>query len=237
MRTARSHAGSGHPGARTRPPRRAAVRVRVVRCLDRVVRDGDPSPATYGGARGRGTVPHRRAEGVERDAAQAQPREVRAALRPRPYPAREPAGRPRGRRALARARHLALVGRADRVPRLADAGVLPRGAVPVDRDGNGRPRRSHVGEPRRIVRARVQPACPARARRSRADPRRGVPDRPGRRGENVGRAPAVPRGSPRGRRGDRRRRGGTPARMLRSDARAPARGRTVDALDATGPSV
>ena len=53
----------------------------------------DPPPAAHRGARGRGAVPRRRAEGLERDAAQAQPGEVRAALRARPRAARQPAGR------------------------------------------------------------------------------------------------------------------------------------------------
>ena len=43
--------------------------------------------------------------------------------------ARQPAGRARGCRAVARARHLALFGRAGDRPRLADARVLPRGPV------------------------------------------------------------------------------------------------------------
>ena len=79
--------------------------------------------------RGRGAVPHRRAEGLERDAAQAQPGEERAAVRSRPRPAGQPAGRARRRRALARARHLALVGRAHHPSRLAAARVLRRREV------------------------------------------------------------------------------------------------------------
>ncbi len=55
-----------------------------------------------------------RPEGLVGDAAQAQPRRLRAHLRPRPRRARPGARRPRERRAVARARHLALVGRARR---------------------------------------------------------------------------------------------------------------------------
>ena len=100
------------------------VRVRVDRREHRVVRARDPAPAAHRGPRGRGGVPRGRAEGLERDAAQAQPDQVGAAVRPGPRAARQPAGRARRRRALARARHLALVGRAHHRPRLADARVL-----------------------------------------------------------------------------------------------------------------
>ena len=113
--------GAGDPGARPRPSRRAAVRVRVARRDDRGVRARDPPPPAHRGARGRGAVPRRGAEGLERDAPQAQPGQVRAALRARAGAARQRAGRARERRAVARARHLALVGRADRAPRLVAA--------------------------------------------------------------------------------------------------------------------
>ena len=46
--------GAGDAGARPRPPRRSAVRVRVGRRDDRVVRARDPAPAAHRGARGRG---------------------------------------------------------------------------------------------------------------------------------------------------------------------------------------
>ena len=51
-------------------------------------------------------------EGIQRDAAQAQPDHERARRRPRPAAARLRAGGPRERRAVARARHLAFLGRA-----------------------------------------------------------------------------------------------------------------------------
>ena len=112
--------GAGHAGDRPRP--------RTPSCSTRARRSAppieafatrDPPPPAHRGARGRGAVPRRRAEGLERDAAQAQPGEGRAALRARPGAARQPAGRARERRAVARARHLALVGRAHHPPRLA----------------------------------------------------------------------------------------------------------------------
>ena len=61
-----------HPGRPARPPRRAAAGDRARGRRAGALRDRDPPPAAHGGARGRGAVP-RRPEGVERDAAQAQP--------------------------------------------------------------------------------------------------------------------------------------------------------------------
>ena len=70
------HAGAGHPGDRPRPPRRVPVRVRVGRGASiEAFATRDPPPPAHRGARGRGAVPRRRAEGLERDAAQAQPGE------------------------------------------------------------------------------------------------------------------------------------------------------------------
>ena len=115
-----------------------------VGAIDRGVRARDPPPAAHRGRRGRGAVPRRRAEGLERDAPQAQPGEVRAAVRARACAAGEPAGRARGCRALARARHLALVGRAHHPPRLAAARVLRAGAVPDDRRRARRLPRAHA---------------------------------------------------------------------------------------------
>ncbi len=62
--SARAHAGARHPGARPRPSRRAALRVRVGRRDRRVVRARDPPPPAHRGARGRGAVPRRDAEGL-----------------------------------------------------------------------------------------------------------------------------------------------------------------------------
>ena len=84
------------------------------------LRDRDPPPAAHRGPRGRGAVPRRRAEGLERDAAQAQPDHHRAHHRPGARAARLRPGRRRERRALARARHLALRRRARRPARRDD---------------------------------------------------------------------------------------------------------------------
>src|SRR5439155_19171895 len=94
--------------------------------------------------------------------------------------------------ALARARHLALVGRAHRPRRLGAARLLRARAVRDDRPGNARASRSHAREPRLVVRARVQPAGAARAGRCRPHSSRGVPDRAARRHAHVGGAASVP---------------------------------------------
>ena len=106
-------AGRGHldAGRPARPPRRAAAGDRARRRGPRALRDRDPPPPAHGGARGRGAVP-RRPEGLERDAAQAQPDHDRAHHRPRAGAARLLAGGARERGAVARARHLALRRRA-----------------------------------------------------------------------------------------------------------------------------
>ena len=100
------------PGGAARPPRRAAVGDRAGRRGPRALRHRDPPPPAHRGARGRGAVPRRRPEGLVGDAAQAQPDRERADHRHRPAAARLRADRARERGALARARHLALVGRA-----------------------------------------------------------------------------------------------------------------------------
>ena len=103
----------GHPGAREGPSRRGPLRVRVDHGHDRGVRDrGAPARAER---RGRGRRALRRGpEGLVVDAAQAQPRARRAALRARPRGARLRHRGARGRRAVARAGHLAQLGRAHR---------------------------------------------------------------------------------------------------------------------------
>ena len=105
------------PGDPARPPRGAAVGDRAGRRFARAARDGDSSPAAHRGARGPGAVP-RGPEGLQRDAAQAQPDRLGAHHRAGARAARQRPGRARERRALARARHLALVGRAHRAARL-----------------------------------------------------------------------------------------------------------------------
>ena len=114
-----------HAGRPARPPRRAAAGDRARRRRPRAPRDRDPPPAAHRGPRGVRAVPLRRAEGLERDAPQAQPDHERAHHRPRARPARQRAGGGRERRAVARARHLALRRRARDPARLHDPPRLP----------------------------------------------------------------------------------------------------------------
>ena len=88
--------------------------------IDRIVRPRGAPPRAQRGRRGRGAL-RRGPEGLVGDAPQAQPGALRAPLRPGAGAARLPAGRPRGRGAVARARHLALERRARRPARRAAA--------------------------------------------------------------------------------------------------------------------
>ena len=126
----------------------------------------DPPPPADRGARGRGAVPRGHPEGLERDAAQAQPVALRTAVRTA-RPAGQSPGRPRRHRPLARAGHLAFVGRTHRARRLGAARLLHARAVRKNRRGDARVSRPHAREPRLVVRARVQPAGVARAGRRR----------------------------------------------------------------------
>ena len=150
------------------------------------------------GPRGAGAV-RRGSEGLERDAPQAEPRPLRAHHRARAGDPGEPAGGAREHRALARARHLALVGRARDPARLDDGAALharrdDRGA----RGARGVPR-ADAREPPRRRRAGVLAERAARARRRGAGARRGVRDRPDGGGRGVGRGRVVPRPARRGR--------------------------------------
>ena len=116
------------------------VRVRVGRRDRRDDRDRDPPSPAHRGGRGRGGV-QGGPEGLVRDAAQAQPDHRRAPLGSRAHPARQPLRRPRGREPLARARHLALVGRAGDPSRLVVARVLraAQGRLADRRDATSTP--------------------------------------------------------------------------------------------------
>ena len=105
---------------RARPPRRAAAGDRAGRRGAGALRHRDPPPAAHRGARGRGAVPHG-PEGLQRDAAQAQPDHRPSSITGLARVLRGNAQRGRReRRAVARARHLALVGRARDPARLDD---------------------------------------------------------------------------------------------------------------------
>ena len=172
-----------------RPARRAAPGDRARRRGPRAPRDRDPPPAAHRGARGRGAVPRRRPEGLERDAPQAQPDHHRAHHRPRARAARQRAGGRRERRPVARARHLALRRRARDPARLDDPARLhaaprARGSCAGSSSHEDRMR----AQPRPHARRAVLPAGAARARRVGHGARRGLPDRPGGRPARVGRA-------------------------------------------------
>ena len=188
------HAGARHAGARARPPRRVALRVRVdrrdasSRSRSRSATCSAPRCARPRSRSARG------AEGLERDAAQAQPDEVRAALRARAGAARQPAGRARRRRAVARARHLALVGRAHHPARLAAARLLRARAV------HGRSSSGMRVYPERMLEnldasyglVFSQPVLLALVEAGR-EPRRRLPDGAAQRDGDVGGAAPVPR--------------------------------------------
>ena len=186
---ARGHLDPGRPA---RPPRRAAAGDRAGRRRARALRDRDPPPPAHRGARGRGAVP-RRPEGLERDAAQAQPDHHRAHHRPRARAARLRAGGARERRAVARARHLALRRRARDPARRDDPARLHAAPRAAGRARDDRPRRPDGAQPRHHLRRAVLPDRAARARRGRDDARRGVPDRAGERPAGVGHADAAAR--------------------------------------------
>ena len=117
-----------------------------VGATDRADVHGDPPPGPQRAGRGRGAV-RRRSEGQLGHAAQAQPDPLGAPVRPRPPAARLPRRGTRGRRSLARARHLAQLRRAGGAARRLAADLLH--AAQGHRAGR-RPRR-----PRRRGRCRI----------------------------------------------------------------------------------
>ena len=132
-------------------------------------------------------------EGLVGDAAQAQPGRRRAHLRARARRPRPRARRPRERRALARARHLALVGRAGRHPRRVPRARLHARPLHLADRRPRRPRRADAPQPRGEPRPLLQPARPARARRVGPLARRCVPPRAAQRDARVGRGARLPR--------------------------------------------
>ena len=124
----------------------------------------DPASRPHRGARGRGAV-RQRPEGLVGDAAQAQPDHLRADLRARARRARRRDRGPRERRAVARAGHLALLGRAGRPARRVPRRRLHARPLRLARRGARRPHRADAREPRREPPPLLQPAAPARARR------------------------------------------------------------------------
>ena len=167
LRAARARARSeldADPPAR--PPCRGAERARAPRDVTRAVRARDPPSRPDGGARGRGAL-RQRSEGVVGDAAQAEPDRLRADLR---AGARRPCRRgrrARERRALARAGHLPLLGRADRVARRVPRRRLHARPARLAAGRSRRPNRANAREPGLEPSAVLQPAFAARTRRGR----------------------------------------------------------------------
>ena len=124
LRRARADAGARHPGHRAGPPRRGPLRLRGGGEHRRGVRDRGAAALAQRRRRGRRAV-RRGPEGVVVDAPQAQPRERRAAVWPRARHPRVPRRGPGRRGAVARARHLAQLGRARRPARRHPAHRVP----------------------------------------------------------------------------------------------------------------
>ena len=127
-------AGAGadlDPGDPARPPRDVFCDARRDRLLGRAARDRNPPSAAHRSAGSRGVL-LRGPEGLVGDAAQAQSGAVGKPHRPRAHGARLCDAGDGKRRAVARARHLALLGRAhDRARRHGDARFRARCASPA----------------------------------------------------------------------------------------------------------
>ena len=139
-------AGAGlDPGDPARPARDVLRHARGDRELDRAAGGGDPPSAAHRGAGG-GGVFRARPEGLERHAAQAQPGADREPDRAGAAGADGGGAGDGERRALARARHLALVGGAgDRAGRDGDARLRAGAADGGDRPAGGLSRRTCCG--------------------------------------------------------------------------------------------
>ena len=166
-RRARARGRAGlHPGRPARPPCRAGAGDRARRRRAGALRDRDPPPPAHRGARGRGAVP-RGPEGLERDAAQAQPDHDRAHHRPGARAARLRPGGGRERRAVARARHLALRRRARDPARRDDRARLHAAPDAARRRRDDRAPRPHAAPTSSSPAARCSPsACCSRSSRA-----------------------------------------------------------------------
>ena len=150
------------PGDPARPPRRVLRRARRRRLVDRAAGHRNPPSAAHRGAGG-GGVFLRGAEGLLGDAAQAQSGADREPDRPRAPGALGGDAGARGRRAVARARHLAFLGRADDRPRRDDHARFRAGAADRRRRQAGRLSREHAQESRPARRPHPFPARAAGA--------------------------------------------------------------------------
>ena len=173
-------------GDRARSPRRAALDTGARRDLTRPVRNGDPPPGAHRGARGRGAV-RRRDEGLIGDAAQTQSEGRGADLRARARRTGRVDRRARKRRPLARARHLAVLGRTDRRPRRLPRARLHARSLHLDRRRSCRLPGADAPQPRFVPRPGLLARASPRARRLGPAAQRGLPARSAERDEVLGR--------------------------------------------------
>ena len=160
-------------GHSARSARRTADRAGDHGRVAREVRARDSRPAEDRDRRGRRTV-RQGPEGLVGDAAQAQPDRLRADRRARPPDPRQRDGGARERRPVARARHLAFVGRARDPARQLHRARSHAAPFHAHRRGHGRVSGSHAGEPRTIARRDLLGAGAAGARAPRRLARTGV---------------------------------------------------------------
>ena len=139
----------------------------------REVRARDPRVAEDRDWRGGGAV-CQGAEGLVRDAAQAESHRLRADLWTRAAGARQCRGGARERGALARARHLALVRRARHSARLVHRARSHASAIHAHREGHGRVSGSDARESGPVARRGVLGTDPAGSRLTRHLTRTGV---------------------------------------------------------------
>src|SRR5262249_21686405 len=126
-----------------------------------------------------------------------------------------------------RARHLALVGRADHRARLADARLLRARAIHEARERATRVPGAHVAQPRRVVRPRVQSTGAARIGGSGRKSRRRLSHRAAQRDARMAGRALLPRAPRRGSRRARGARRSAARHLFRPQARAGQRGPRV----------
>ena len=185
-RRARPDARAGlDPGDPARPPRDVLRHARRDRLVDRAAGDRDPPSPAHRSARG-GGIFLARPEGQLGDAAQAQPGADREPHRPRAHGPRLCHAGAGECRVVARARHLALVGRAVHRARRDDHARLRARAAHERRRQAPRLSRADAEEPRPHGRPGPLAARAAGANPGGPQPRRGLCPGAAQRDESVG---------------------------------------------------